>query len=265
MRARSKKETLRRAVFPYVEQPSYTLGPIQIDAFKVLVLAAVITGFEIVVRRAPRFGLDREEAASVVAWTIAWGFVGSHVFDTLAYFPGLLRQDPLTLLKIWGSMSSFGGIFGGGLAAVVLTRRRGWSPRDRLRFVDCVGFAFPFAWIFGRAGCALAHDHPGIATDHWLAVRFPDGPRLDLGLLELLYTLLVAGLFLVLDRRPRPVGFFVGLFFVLYGPVRFTLDFFRTGDARYASLTPGQYMSMLAVVVGVAILLRTYRREPAPA
>jgi phosphatidylglycerol:prolipoprotein diacylglycerol transferase len=252
-------------MFPYVEQPSLQIGSYTLYFFQVAVCAAVITGYEIVVRRAPRLGLDGEEVASMLAWVILWGFVGSHVFDTVAYYPERILEDPLVLLKIWGSMSSFGGMMAGMAAAVIVARRRGWTGRQVLALADGIGFGFPFAWIFGRLGCALAHDHLGVASDHWLAVRFPDGPRFDLGLLELLYTIPIAGLFFWLDRRPRPNGFFLGLFLTLYGPVRFTLDTLRTGDARYLGWTPGQYVAILATLAGLALLIAALRRGDEPA
>jgi len=250
-------------MIPYVEQPSLTVGTYTLYFFQVAVCVAVIVGYEIVVRRAPRLGLDAEGTASVVAWVILWGFVGSHVFDALAYYPERVLANPLELFKIWGSMSSFGGMMGGVIAAVVVTRRRGWTARQAWTLVDGIGFAFPFAWIFGRLGCALAHDHLGVATDHWLGVRFPGGTRFDLGLLELLFTIPVAGLFFVLDRRPRPTGFFLGLFLTLYGPVRFALDTLRAEDARYLGWTPGQYVAILAALAGAWILARALRGEVA--
>jgi phosphatidylglycerol:prolipoprotein diacylglycerol transferase len=252
-------------LFPYFEQPVFHLGSHPIAAFQLFVCAAVIVGHEVVVRRAARLGVtDRNTASSLTAWTIFVGFVTSHVFDVLAYHPEAVREDPLVLLKIWGSMSSFGGIFGGMIAAVVCARRHGLSLRDIFAFVDTVAFAFPFAWVFGRSGCALAHDHLGIRTDHWLAVRFPDGPRLDLGLLELLFTIGIAGLFLLLDRRPRPTGFWLAAFFTLYGPVRFLMDRLRTEDARYLGWTPGMYASVVATCLGIAALV-ALRRRPSPA
>ena len=247
-------------MFPYLEQPSLSLGNYTLYFFQVAVCTAVILGYEIVVRRGPRLGLDDEQTAGILAWVILWGFVGSHVFDTLAYYPERVLADPLELFKIWGSMSSFGGMMGGILAAGFLVRRHGWSGRQGLILIDSIGFAFPFAWIFGRLGCALAHDHMGIATDHWLGVQFPEGTRFDLGLLEFLYTVPIAGLFFVLDRKPRPAGFFLGLFLTLYGPVRFVLDTLRTGDARYLSWTPGQYIAILATLGGAALLISALRR-----
>jgi prolipoprotein diacylglyceryltransferase len=87
-----------------------------------------------------------------------------------------------------------------------------------------------------------------------------------LGLLELLYTLPIAALFYVLDRRPRPPGFFLGLFLALYGPVRFFLDTLRTEDARYLGWTPGQYVAVVATLGGAALLGHAVRQaRPAPA
>ena len=152
-------------MFPYVEQPSFTWGPITIDAFRVLVLCAVITGFEICIRRAPRYGIDRDTASSLTAWTIAWGFIGSHVFDVLAYYPERVVQNPLELVKIWGSMSSFGGIAGGVIAALVIMYRRRMSAADRLRFIDpalaprrpeVFAAADIFAWPAIGSACDLA-------------------------------------------------------------------------------------------------------------
>lgn len=219
-----------------------------------LAFAAVVVGIGIVVLRAPKHGFDREDALHIVTWTVVAGFVGSHVFSEIAWYPDRVREDPLVLLRLWGTMSSFGGIAGGILGGWIVLWREGRSRAEMLRFIDAVAFAFPFAWIFGRGGCALAHDHPGIASSHWLAVRFPEGPHFDLGLLELLYTIPIAAAFLVLDRKPRPSGFYVGLFFTLYAPARFALDELRIDEVLYLGWTPSQYFCVVMAVLGLVAL-----------
>jgi phosphatidylglycerol:prolipoprotein diacylglycerol transferase len=153
-------------------------------------------------------------------------------------------------------MSSFGGLLGGIAGALFVAWRGKLSKAQLLQFFDMMAFVFPFAWIFGRLGCALAHDHIGIPSTSALAVRFPEGPRFDLGLLELFATIAIAALFALLDRRPRPTGLYLGLFFALYGPVRFALDVLRTGDERYLGWTPGQYASIAACLSGIWLLAK---------
>ncbi|MCP3983080.1 MAG: hypothetical protein GY723_01750 [bacterium] len=252
-------------MIPYIEEPHLVLGPISLSGFGMLVCLAVVVGFKLVVHRAPRLGIDPEVAASVLTWTLVWGFVGSHVFDVIAYSPATVLRDPLELLRIWGSMSSFGGILSGLMAAWWVMHRRGMPLDQRVAFVELVGFAFPFAWIFGRMGCAFDHHHLGVESTHWLAVAFPDGPRFDMGLLEMLYTLCIAAVFALLNRRDRTPPFFLGLFFVLYGPVRFFLDTLRVGDARYLQLnwTPGQFLSLAVTLFGGWLLWYAYRRAAA--
>ncbi|HUJ25677.1 MAG TPA: prolipoprotein diacylglyceryl transferase family protein [Myxococcales bacterium] len=250
-------------MFPYIPEPALQLGSVRITAFEVCVFAAVICGFEITVRRCVKRGWDHNLVLDLVLWTIGLGFVGSHVFDVLAYQSDALRARPWLLLEVWGSMSSFGGLLGGIAGAWWITHHKRLTRAQIGEFFEVVAFAFPFSWIFGRLGCALAHDHIGVETSSLLAVRFPGGPRFDLGLLELFWTLAISALWLWLDRRPRPNGFFAGLFFLLYGPVRFALDTLRTGDERWLGWTAGQYLSLVAIVAGAFILLRALRRKPA--
>jgi phosphatidylglycerol:prolipoprotein diacylglycerol transferase len=254
-------------VIPYVENPVLQLGPVAIPAFPITVILAAWLGFEIVVRRAPATGIERFEAAKLGALTLFVGFVVSHVFAELAYHPERVRESPAVLLYFWGSMSSLGGMLGGALGAALWLWRRGSGWRRTLGFVDLLHFAAPFGWIFGRLGCALAHDHLGVASTHGLAVRFPGGPpfhgpRFDLGLLELFVHVAIAGLFAGLGRRPRPVGFYVGLFWLLYGPTRFGLDFLRIRETHYLGLTPAQYACALATA-GAGLLLWALRRRSA--
>ena len=102
-------------------------------------------------------------------------------------------------------------VFGRVRRALLFRRDRGWNGRrlsvdghvpamERWRHLDNLAFAFAMGWIFGRAGWALAHNHLGPPSTSFLAVRFAGGPRLDFGLLEMLFSLFLAAVFLALDR-----------------------------------------------------------------
>ncbi len=74
-----------------------------------------------------------------------------------------------------------------------------------------VAWAFPFGWVFGRIGCALVQDHPGVWSSSWLAVQYPGGSRYDLAVLEV-FLLPVLALLIVpsLPRGTYPLVITIG-------------------------------------------------------
>jgi phosphatidylglycerol---prolipoprotein diacylglyceryl transferase len=274
-------------MFPYFAQPTLNLGPITIHAFGVMVALAVIFGEMLATRRAKLQGLDPHVTDGVVWWAIIIGFIISHVYSAVFYFPDRLLAEPLYIFKVWDGISSFGGMLGGLFAIWLYFRLK--QPKlptiERWRHLDALAFAFPFAWVFGRLGCTLAHDHPGIVTNFPLSVslssqsaqdyiwgvyassdRLADLPGsaqlaqmgfFDLGLIEFLYTLLIiVPVFLLLDRKPRAPGFFLLSFLAIYTPVRFGLDFLRLVDVQYFGLTPGQWAALPLFLASVYMLLK---------
>jgi phosphatidylglycerol---prolipoprotein diacylglyceryl transferase len=144
---------------------------------------------------------------------------------------------------------------------------------------------FPVAWVFGRMGCAVVHDHPGLRAGAWmpLAVAYGPGPvesygffelrhgnvaRYDLGLLEMLFAVLVSIAFAATWKKRLPVGWYVAVLPIVYAPVRFALDFLRLddpagGDLRYGRLTPAQWACIALLLGGLFLYSRV--TPPAPA
>jgi phosphatidylglycerol:prolipoprotein diacylglycerol transferase len=289
---------------PYVHIPDGHLGPIPIHPFGVLVATGVLVGSALAVRRGARFGIPREDFEGFITHILVFGFVLSHVLDELMYRPAEAIAHPLQLLKIWAGISSYGGFVGAIIGAVIwkytepvrlfkqpvlhgarlglatlfsilaffVVRRRVKEKRAMLPFLEHVAAVFPIAWIFGRMGCSVAHDHPGRLSHAFLAVDFPGAPRFDLGLLEMLCTIPIAAATIWFARKPRRLGEIVAFLALVYAPVRFVLDALRAtdvpgADARYFALTPGQWMSIALVAVGVTMLVYSRgkpRLEPKP-
>lgn len=243
-------------MLPYIEQPHFHLGPLPIHGFGILVALAVLIGSEILRRRAVAVGLSGALAQRLVTWVLVGGFLGAHLVDRFIYFPRETMEDPQTILMIWQGISSFGGFLGGTLGAVWFLRREKLGP-DVWRYLDVVAYALPFGWVFGRTGCFVAFDHPGIETTFWLGERFTDGRvHHNLGFYEALYTILICVVVYVCGRKPRAPGFFVALLAIVYTPFRFAIDYLRIRDARYLGLTPAQYGAVAAFLLGVWILRR---------
>lgn len=210
--------------------------------------------------------LDMDAVRFVLLCVLFSSFLGSRAFSLAAYAPAVLVADPLAVLRVWESMSSFGGLMGGLAGATVGMQLKRWSLVARLRFLDALAYAFTAAWLWGRLGCALVHDHVGVPSTHMLAVAFPGGGRWDLGLLEWLATMPIAAVMVWLGRRLHPAGLMATVFFLLYCPMRFGLDMLRADDARYLGWTPAQYCCVIAFalsLVATAWIVRRAKADPA--
>ena len=255
-------------MIPDISVPVYHLGPVPIDPWGTLVCIGFVLGLEIARARALRLGLDIRDIVDGTVATVLFGFVGGHLFHVLAYHPDKLQSEGfMSLVEIWAGFSSFGGFLGATLGSVVffkLIRRRPYW-----KHADVIMFGFPFGWIFGRLGCFLAKDHIGKQTTFFLAqqmqFRLEDRTvvevRHNLGLYEALYTIGIAAVFMLADRRPRKDGFFLALWCLLYAPARFGFDFLRntdlsTADVRWQGLTPAQWGCIAMFLLGVWLVSR---------
>lgn len=248
-------------MIPYIDFKLFDIGGVPIHMFGVLVAAGVIIGDRLTVREGARRGLDPRDVRYLNARMVIGGFIMAHLVSVVFYFPERIKENPLVLLNLWSGLSSFGGFAGAAITYLYLSRKENIPA---LPYADAVALGLSVGWIFGRLGCTTAHDHPGQHTTFFLAVKYPDGPRHDLGLYELLFTIVLTIILYLYARQPRPAGRLIGLFAALYSPVRFGLDFLRARDVlrpdeRYAGLTPAQWACLGAFALGIWLL-----RRPSP-
>ena len=258
---------------PFLERYIDPRHPPSIKPFGTLVALGVYIGSIVAMRHARERGVDQKKMSDFIFWVLVGGFLGGHMLDAIFYHPAQLWADPVYLFRLWDGLSSYGGFVGALLGAMA------WKFRHKTRILDMcevINSAFPVAWVFGRSGCSTVHDHPGIWTNAWYAVKWPTTNgiyvgRLDLGLIEMLLTIPLAAAFLILwHRKPlRPLGFYTGWMCIAYAPVRFFLDFLREAesaqaDPRYGGLTPAQWACFGLLAIGVFYVWRTYSKPEMP-
>ena len=175
---------------PYV----HVSDPGFVHPFGILVATGVFVGIWLATTRARKLGYDVDRLNSFITWMLLCGFVGGHMLDELFYHPEEIAKNPLSLIMLWRSLSSFGG-FVGAFAGIVLWKyfwfdssypahpwlswigriRRRTATQPILPFADLILSVFPVAWVFGRMGCSSVHDHPGALARKgaFLAVEYP--------------------------------------------------------------------------------------------
>jgi len=254
---------------PPIEALGFAGGPLTIHSFGILVAAGFMIGTSVAQRKALRDGLNPMLLGDIVTWLVVGTFIGGHIFHGLFYEPEVYLKDPIRFLYLWDGLSSTGGFIACTALAVWFFKVKHKVPV--FPYGDCVAYGLAFGYFFGRMGCFSAHDHPGKVTEFYLGVygMCPTAPGSDtiachdLGLYEALYILCVFGLFWVLNKKPRPSGFFLGMLPLCYGIARFCFDFLRVGDVRYLNdtFTPAQFVAVGFVITGASIV---YLRRDAP-
>jgi len=244
-------------------------GLIRLNVWSFAVPAAIISGYWLALRRARQAGLATREFESSLEWCIGGGLFISHVVEIVLYQPHRLKAEGwTTLLKFWDGLSSYGGFFGAVLVMTIFYRvirhRRWWKE------ADCIMQGLILGWIFGRFGCTMSGDHPGPRTTVPWAFHYPDGPRHNMGMYEMVFTIVVLlPANLILDRFKPPTGSFIAMNCLIYGAGRFALDFLRAtdrldSDPRYFGLTLAHYCSLGIFLFGLAVffLARARKLEP---
>lgn len=244
------------AVIPHPAIPSLPLGPLDLHPFGFLVGLAIITGTIMADRRAKKVGLDPRVISEAALWAVIPGFIGAHLVAIIFYAPHRILEDPMVLLYLWDGISSFGGFLGGAAGVIYYLRRNNipfWG------YADAIAYGFTFAWVFGRLGCTVAFDHPGAETDFALAMPYTGNAvthaiRHNLGFYEAIWAVSMSIFFLSVRNKSLPSGWFLSVWLLSYTPVRFLWDFLRSSDATYWGLTPGQYIAIGLLGLGIWML-----------
>ena len=201
---------------------------------------------------------------------LIWGCIGALVGAKLLYLatvlPDFLRnlpllwQAPMDFLARYflGGFVFYGGLFGALLAAFLYCRASRTSFSAALAQLLPV---IPLIHAFGRIGCfcsGCCYGRPsqrfGIAFSH--AIAAPNGIKLlPVQLYDAAAALGLFGLLAVLRRRGTPGRRMLTVYFLLYGTIRFVLEFFRGDGYRgfVGALSISQVLSLVVIVFALAL------------
>ncbi|MBI5412014.1 prolipoprotein diacylglyceryl transferase [Candidatus Peregrinibacteria bacterium] len=192
-----------------------------------------------------------------LAGVIVGGRLGYILFYNLPYY----LANPLKVFAVWeGGMSFHGGLIGAILVGILYCRKQKIDP---WHMADLVIVPAPLALALGRLGNFINRELAGrlIADPRWnfLGMDFGDGAlRFPSQLFASFKDILIFGvLFFLFFRHPKK-GVLLGIFLILYGFLRFTVEFWRAPDPQvgfiFQYFTLGQILSALLLIAGLVLL-----------
>ena len=249
----------------------FRIGNFPINTYGVLLAFGMLLALFVASKLAGRDGLPRERIYDLGLWTLIGGLIGSKILMVLT--EENVQIFSLDFLRSGGVY--YGGFLGGFFALVLLVR---WYKLPFWKVADAFAPGVALGQAFGRQGCFAAGCCWGKPTDSALGVHFtehaheftgvpiygPDGADLYLHptqLYESITMLVVFGILFLIHRKKRFDGQVLIAYGIIYGIVRFIIEFFRDdprgnlfGLTTLTGLSTSQIISLI-VAAGAVIFM----------
>jgi len=235
----------------------FTIGPITIYSYGVMLATAVLVCTYFLSLDAKRYNISQEAAYDLVFWCMLWGIIGARIFYVFiewSYFSENLLEI-LMLQK--GGLAWQGGFLGGTLAGVWFARSRKLSLRP---LMDLAAPYIALGQSIGRIGCffnGCCYGKPvawGIYFPTHNARLYPTQLFECAGLFII---------FLILKKaqvKPHQAGYVFILYLWLAAIERFIVEFYRADhDLLWLGLSLAQFIALGVFVTGL-ILLKVFKR-----
>lgn len=221
-----------------------------------MLFLSLLVAYLVILRGCFKNGLPFSKAFDILTLVLIPSFFLGHIFAALAYTPEKLKTSPWTVLWVWTGSSSMGVIASSILLALTylfITKQQSrW-----LLYGDICAQGAVAGLLVARINCTLIRDHPGALSDFFLAVRYPEGYRHDLGFYEFLFlAVFLLPLQVLIEKSTLKSGYQLGVFATAYAVFRMFSDNLRIMDTTYLGMTPTQYLAVPLMAFGIYVLYK---------
>ncbi|TSC59022.1 MAG: phosphatidylglycerol:prolipoprotein diacylglycerol transferase [Candidatus Peregrinibacteria bacterium Greene0416_19] len=211
------------------------------------------------IQRTRNLHLTRDEWLSIVSWGALGVILGGRLGFVFFYEPGFFSDHPLEIVKVWnGGMSSHGGFLGVFLVLAIHCMGRKIPMRS---LADVMTVPAAIGLGLGRFGNFINQELYGTPTTLPWGIAIPgmDGSYHPLQIYDMLLSFgIAAACYWHLTHRPHAFGRTFALFLILYGAMRFFLEYLRIQlypliDTGVLILTRGQLLTLPLLLIGVLL------------
>ena len=234
----------------------FQIGTFPVHTFGVLLMAAFLAAIAMLRGRAARFGTTKDAITDVAFWTVLAGVLGARLLFIAQEWGYYSTHTKELLSWQFQGLTSFGGLIGGGIAAVLVGRRHGIEPR---RLLDLVAPSFLLGHAIGRIGCLFNGCCGGAVCPvpaPWFGVMGETGKiQYPAQVLDSALNLIGLGFVLLAERKGLRPLVTTGLVLVAHGLSRFVYEFFRAGTSSSVWVQAGPVPLTQAHAVAFGVML----------
>lgn len=258
--------------YPQIDPVLFEIGPLAIRWYSLSYVLGIVLGglYADFLNKKPPVQKNLKVFDDFMIWAIIGILLGGRLGYVLFYNLDYYSSNISDALKIWhGGMSFHGGLLGVMVASIIFCKK---NKVNLLVLFDLLACAAPIGLFFGRIANFINGELYGRVTDVSWAMVFPNGgsqPRHPSQLYEaflegfvLFFVLLFLANFSKFKKYP---GFLSGVFVSGYALARIIIENYREPDEHigflFMQITTGQVLSLPMLIVGVAIMLYSLKKD----
>ena len=238
----------------------FSLGPITIYWYSIMILLAVLAGIFIVSREGKRLGL-KEYIENLIFYLVVFGVIGARMYYVIFEFDNY-KSDLLSIFKVWeGGLAIYGGIIAGIFVVIYYAKK---YKQSIIGTTDILAPALILGQAIGRWGNFFNGEaHGGVVTLEYLkSLHIPNfvinGMHIDgvyyhpTFFYESIWCLLGFIILLIIRKiTKRKKGVVTCIYFIWYGIGRFFIEGLRTDSLYIGSFRVSQLVSIILIVTGI--------------
>jgi len=245
----------------YYVEPSFRIGSLQIHYYGIIIALTILLAVYITLKRAHHYGVPKDQVETLFAWALIPMVVGArlyHVFSSWQYY----LRHPMEIAMLWnGGLGIYGAIAGAIIGLYFGSRQLGLKL---IRVLDMLAPVLLLGQGIGRWGNFLNQEGYGPPADHWLKIYIDVDHRPLQYLADDFYHPsffyesaldLIGVVFLfILARKSNHQAPIFGAYLVIYGTIRFLVEFARWDTANWNGIRIAHLISVGIIILGLILV-----------
>ena len=247
------------------------LGFISIKWYSVLILLAFTIGYYLVINRCKKENLKVSLISDMCFYLVIVSILGARIYYCIFEYKYYIN-NPLEIIQIWnGGLAIHGGIIAGIIFIYCYTKKH---KITMMQLLDIFAPALVLGQAIGRWGNFFNSEAFGPVTTLTTLknLHIPsfiiDGMYIDqnyhhptffyesIGCLIIFIILIVYR-----NTKVKKEGQIVGIYFILYGIIRFLIESLRTDSLMFFNFKVAQIISIIMVIIGLILFIKPLKKK----
>jgi len=251
-----------------IDPVAFQIGPFAIRWYALCIVSGLILAVYLASKEAPKKNILPDDILDFILIAFPLAIIGARLYYVIFRFD-YYSQHMGEIFAIWnGGLAIYGGLITGAIVLYFFADRRLINTWD---FLDIAAPSVMIAQSIGRWGNFFNQEAYGAAVKslNYLPSFIRDQMYIDGSyrqptfLYESSWNLLGFLLILILRRKPQFLrqGEITAFYLIWYGFGRMIIEGMRTDSLMFAGLRVSQWLSMILILVGLAVILYQRRKK----